>query len=542
MVSAYLDKDKPRRTEDAVTGNDGLAFRVDCWTRFRRFLILGVESNTIYASQKDILKGNISSLDECLAEDPVRAIKMIVEVSDQGLAYKNEPALFALAKASVHPELLVRKVAREAVIQVARTGTHFLHFLAYRDSMGKWNRSLRGTVEDWFKSKNPESLAYQVLKYPSRDGWSMKDALILGHPKSPTSAYSEIFDYVVHGTLQSMPGPHMHQIIAAEKLRREGAAMGHAKVAQIIIDHRLPREAVPTELLNLPEVWEALLTDMPITAMIRNLGKMTKVGVLSPGSAMASRVVDTIGNLVVLRKGRVHPIQLLAALKIYEQGHGGKGSLSWTPVKSIVNQLDESFYLAFKTITPSNKRIRLAVDVSSSMFGHKILGMDSLCARTGAAVMALVTAATEPNVSVVAYSHKLVDFSMRPSMRLDDVIRQMNRMEFGGTYCSLPIRQALQDRLEFDAFVSYTDSETSDGSRRWGGYYGSLDSSGMTDTCDTLLRQYRQMSGINARHAVVAFAANEVSIANPDDPGQMDFSGMDSSGPQILSEFIAGNL
>ena len=38
------------------------------------------------------------------------------------------------------------------------------------------------------------------------------------------------------------------------------------------------------EHLTSPEVWEALLEDMPMTALIRNLATMTRVGVLAPGS------------------------------------------------------------------------------------------------------------------------------------------------------------------------------------------------------------------------------------------------------------------
>lgn len=40
------------------------------------------------------------------------------------------------------------------------------------------------------------------------------------------------------------------------------------------------REHVPTDLLDSQEVWAALLDDMPMTAMIRNLGKMASIGLL----------------------------------------------------------------------------------------------------------------------------------------------------------------------------------------------------------------------------------------------------------------------
>ena len=36
-----------------------------------------------------------------------------------------------------------------------------------------------------------------------------------------------------------------------------------------------PREAIPTQSLNELEVWDALLQRMPLTALVRNLGKMS---------------------------------------------------------------------------------------------------------------------------------------------------------------------------------------------------------------------------------------------------------------------------
>ena len=44
-------------------------------------------------------------------------------------------------------------------------------------------------------------------------------------------------------------------------------------------------EAIPTQWLNELEVWDALLHDMPLTALVRNLGKMSAVGLVKPAPA-----------------------------------------------------------------------------------------------------------------------------------------------------------------------------------------------------------------------------------------------------------------
>ena len=55
------------------------------------------------------------------------------------------------------------------------------------------------------------------------------------------------------------------------------------------------------------QVWEALLKDMPMTAMIRNLGKMTNLGVFED-QANIKIVTDMLGDE---KHSRIHPIKVL---------------------------------------------------------------------------------------------------------------------------------------------------------------------------------------------------------------------------------------
>ena len=166
---------------------------------------------------------------------------------------------------------------------------------------------------------------------------------------------------------------------------------------------QLTREMVPTELLTHAVVWDALLERMPLTAMIRNLGVMTKVGLITPASNAARTVVDRLSDHEALRGARVHPVAVLVAMKTYAQGRGMKGSGKWSPVAQVVDALDKAFYLSFDNAPTTGKRIMLALDVSGSM-GAPVFGMDYLTCREASAAMALVTAATEPKHRFVAFT------------------------------------------------------------------------------------------------------------------------------------------
>ena len=98
---------------------------------------------------------------------------------------------------------------------------------------------------------------------------------------------------------------------------------------KLITEHDLPREAIPTQWLNEVEVWDALLQRMPMTAMIRNLGKMTSLGLIKPFSDAAKLIVRKLGDETALKRARIHPLAVLIAQKMYAQGHGEKGALKW---------------------------------------------------------------------------------------------------------------------------------------------------------------------------------------------------------------------
>jgi 60 kDa SS-A/Ro ribonucleoprotein len=568
VVTAFLDVLKPPARENATSHQGGAVFKADKWTRLRRFLILGSETGSIYQPQKQLAIQNIKVVAECLAEDSDRTLEEIADISENGRAAKPDAAILALAMASVVADDDVRREAYYLVSTVCRTGTHLLHFAAYRKLLGGgWGRGMREAVGGWFTDKTPRDLAYQAVKYPSRDGWALRDLLRLAHPGPFTQERSHLLRYITKG--QSA------LVDYADLLRRQNSAPSYpdwatflmavevikryvaekytiqqlTEIIDLIREYRIPREALPTQLLNEREVWEAMLLDghMPLHAMIRNLGKMGSIGLLR-GDLAEQEVLKAMDSPGRLRSARVHPLAILNAFAVYSSGKGLKGSLRWTPNKRIVSALDEAFYMAFGTIVPSGARIRLAVDVSGSMHSLRVSGMEAISAATGAAAMALITAATEPRADIVAFSGTMVPLEISPDMRLDAVLAKMRAIPYGGTIVSLPIVDAAQQGVrDIDAFVTYTDSETFNGYQRWGGFVSTSWGPRSRErieipTVSAALRDYRNRNGGKTRNAVVAFSTNDISVADPADPGQLDVAGFDTATPQLISDFIAGTL
>ena len=161
----------------------GYTFALDDAARLRRFLTLGVDGGTYYASDRALALENAQVLTRMAANDPDGLVATIVDVSVRGAAPRQNPALFALAYAASVPE--TAKAALDALPQVARTGTHLFLFAGYVEQFRGWGRGLRRAVAGWYTSKDVDQLAYQLVKYRQREGWSHRDLLRLAHPLIP---------------------------------------------------------------------------------------------------------------------------------------------------------------------------------------------------------------------------------------------------------------------------------------------------------------------------------------------------------------------
>jgi 60 kDa SS-A/Ro ribonucleoprotein len=534
--------------------NSGYSWQVDDWTRLDRFLILGAEAGTYYIGERELVKQNHDALIRCIKADGIRAVNRIVEISEAGRAPKNDPAIFALALVETHGDAQAKTHAFANLSKVCRIGTHLFHFAEYVNAMRGWGRGLRNAVGHWYVDRDADNLAHQAVKYQQRDGWSHADLFRLAHPKAPSSQHDAVFRWMLAGADSLGEREVKRKVGGEDRVAKYGAvgelpklvqAFEQAKrasiageIVKVIDEFDLPREAVPTQWLNEVVVWEALLERMPMTAMIRNLGKMTSLGLLAPFSDAKRLIVRKLRDETSLKRARIHPLAVLVAQKIYAQGHGDKGSLKWSPVSAVVDALDEAFYATFQNVEPCGKPVLLALDVSGSMAGSMIAG-SCISAREASAAMALITAATEPEHEIIAFSAAagghggklgggesgITRVNLSPRMRLADVIKRVEAIPMGGTDCALPMLWAARNKLDVSGFITYTDSET------WAGNIHPAQA----------LRQYRSEFVGDAKAVVVGMTSNGFTLADPNDRGMMDVVGFDTTAPAVIADFVRGS-
>lgn len=513
---------KPQPQRDQVENDaGGYVYALDRWSRLDRFLILGSEGGTYYATEQRLTKENAVNLAEAIAEDGARVVARILAISESGRAPKVQPAIFALAACAGFGDDATRALALgDALRRVCRTGSHLLTFCSYIEQFRGWGRGLRRGLRAWYEAKPVRELAFQALKYQNREGFTHRDVFRLAHPLATEADRAALYAWIVKG---DVPGDE-HASLAL--LRAHAAAKasedaGAATCVELITASGLPREALPSTWLREPEVWKALLPALPMTALIRNLATLTRVGVLTPKADWTRDVAARITDRAALRKARIHPIAILAALETYRSGKSARGSASWTPVAAIVEALDAAFALAFENVEPTGARTLVGLDVSGSMSSGAIAGVPGITPRVGAAAMALSFVRTERDVTVMAFSEDFVPFAIAKDESVASVVRRAEALPFMGTDCSLPVLYAMEHGLPVDLFVVLTDNET------WAG----------TIHADEALRQYRRRTGIAAKLVVVGMTSTGFTIADPNDAGMLDVVGFDAAAPALIADF-----
>lgn len=507
----------------------GVVFALDKWKRLERFLILGSDSNTYYSSAPKLTKENAACVTECWTEDCARTAHTIATISREGRAARNSSAIFALALGAIHPNKEARQNAFAAMQVVCRTSTHLFEFVDTMKQLGKgWGRAMKNAVRRWYDYKTDEQLAYQLVKYRQREGWTHRDLLRKAHVVAATSTRRAMFDWLCgREVLENKLPTNVIAHIKAMAVTEESVRL--VVFANMITRENLPWEALPTWANSKREVWEAMLSthNVPLTAMLRNLGNFARLGVSIPAEA-----IDRLTTPSELQKARIHPFNVLNAAKTYGEGKGFRGTNTWTPNRDIMRVLSESFFESFKAIKPTGKRIMLALDVSGSMSGATLMN-SALSAREASAAMAMATMRVEENVIVTGFTHlgmhnsghDIMPLQINPKMTLQQICHYASGLPFSGTDCSLPMLYAMEKQLDIDAFVIYTDSET------WAGRIAPVEA----------LRRYRDLSGIDAKLIVVGMTSTGFTIADPNDHGMLDIVGFDASAPAVIASFIAGS-
>ncbi|MGH8000200.1 MAG: TROVE domain-containing protein [Brasilonema sp.] len=514
----------PGRESEMIQGRSGgFMFDADLWKMLQRCLLIGTAKSTYYALKNELTEDFVEVTRQAIAKNPGRVAQAILYASD-GRAINNSAPILALVLLSMGEAPEAKKAFGEIFPQVVRTGSHFYEWLNYTKSLRGFGKVVREAGKNWFLREDVKGLAYQLLKYQQRYDFSHRDALRLFHVKPPTQEHQQLFEWVIKGweiLPTEIPSGALAQIWWYEWLKRN-PNQTHEAIVQGHLTHEM---AAPVGKMD-KSAWQLLFNEMPIGALLRNLGSLTEIGVLASGELVnLQRVEAVLNNKEHLRKGRIHPIDVLKALKTYESGGKlGRSKKTWNPVHKIVDILEKAVELSFDVVQPTGKVFMHAVDVSGSM-ANPIADMGLTCCEV-AATMALVTAKAEKSYMIRGFSSQFYHLGITAKDSFRSAVDKASNKNFGGTDASVAYEWMIRKKYKADVICFWTDSES------WAGYKHPSQA----------LAEYRNKVNPNIKAVYITLAPYQITLVDPNDPLSWDLGGFDPGTPRIIQMLATGEL
>lgn len=369
-------------------------------------------------------------------------IGLILRVAHSPKSPDPKNAIEALAVCVAYGEARTVTKAYSALNDCCRTPTHLFYFLHVcdavwkaRDQLGKgWGRARRTAIARWYTSRSPDALALAVTKYKQRHERTHAQVLKKAHvkvckyvPAQQQHDYNMVLRYALVGLTNEHESctPQLVKYLQDVETVKTADAFTCCEIIRAN-PGTICREHMRSDLLTNISVCTALLEHMPAHALLRQLGPMTKLHVLTPGAAITQHVCDKLTGNGSLRK--VHPIEVLKAKLQYDRGQSLKGSSKWEPVPAISRALDTAFNLAMDIVEPDDLRewevvnegvppcakrhICVAVDITGSMAWTPVCGAEALSARVAAGCLAYVTNKKLPDecVTTVGFGTSVQEF------------------------------------------------------------------------------------------------------------------------------------
>ncbi len=452
--------------------------------QYLQTLMTNTLGNTYYADGEELLQEAMDIHTRMMAEDPEFASRALVFARNEGLM-RLQP-LLGLAYLSKADTGLFSRVFN-SVIQIPSDLADFLTILSGL-GRGQGGRAVKREVAGFLNIVNE----YWALKYNGRGrGYSLGDAVATTHPKPVNERQKQIFRYL---TGQEADLSDLPQIAAFESLKLADTV---EEQISLITGGRLPHEIVTGAIKPGREIWNAILPQMPVFALLRNLNTLDRAGVLDENREY---ITGRLTSREILQKSKIMPFRFINAFENVKS--------DW--VRDVLRQAVE---LTFDNLPDIPGKTAIFLDISGSMNGEYL--------RTGSVFALALFKKTLGNAIFWLFDTEVEE--ARASMH-DSILTQAERIYArGGTDTGAPMRKLTAKKEKVDNIILITDEQQNTGSP----FYGEL-------------KAYRKKVNPEARAFIIDIAPYRTAVVPPVDQLTYYIYGWSDTVLQYISYAING--
>ena len=388
-------------------------------------LLSNTIDNTFYADSEKLLKEANEMHDLMLEKDPEFAAKALVFARNKG--FMRLQPIFGLVKLSSVSTDLFAKVFNKVILIPSDLQDFFT--ILEGQGRGQGGRAIKRQAANFLNSISE----YWAIKYNgSGRGYSLTDIIKTVHPKPVNAKQEAIFAYLAGREYDEAQVP---QISAFESLKK--TTKTRERIA-LIEKGKLPHEVVTGVIKPDNKIWTAILHQMPIFALLRNLNTLDRAGVIDENKEY---IRDVLNDPERLAKSKILPFRFVTAFHQIDN--------SW--LKDVLRLAVE---LTFNNLPDIDGKTAVFLDVSGSMEGNYL--------RTGS-VFALALY-KKTNGKGIFWTFDTEVYDPKPSM-YDSILTQAeNIVALGGTDTGAPVRKLRSDNILVDNIIIITDEQQNTGS------------------------------------------------------------------------------
>uniref|UniRef100_A0A336M9Z0 CSON013130 protein n=1 Tax=Culicoides sonorensis TaxID=179676 RepID=A0A336M9Z0_CULSO len=342
---------------------------------------------------------------------------------------------------------------------------------------------LRNFLQKWYDKRSVEELTEMIAEHRKLNGWRHKDILTLAHVKFTDDVKKKIVDTAFKRGSQLVAETTDEDAIVKKLVDVCRARMSEdpREVSEIVSQHKLRFDHLPSALYKSPEVWEKCLPHLRYSELLNCVHILQDLNLLTSQSPLTKKVGFALGNTKTLKEAKLHPIQLYTELQLYEHNerytenvhetHRAKkvAKLKLIPSKEIVKKLRTAFEQSFDCYPATGARLIITIDNRHGMYNKKILSKHlskHITCIEASVIIALTYLKRERDVKILTFTDEETDpggievLALQKSMSFEDAIKFCETRKRKVTLHSLelPWNFAKTKGFKADVFLTITDS------------------------------------------------------------------------------------
>jgi 60 kDa SS-A/Ro ribonucleoprotein len=488
------------KTANTVNKSGGHAYKRSSEEALAQYAVMGTIGNQ-YHVQND---GNLEAMSKLVKEASPEFVAKLAIYSRRS-AFMKDMSAFLLATLMTL-DLQLFKFAFPKVIDNGKMLRTFMKTVRSgvvgRKSFGN---AAKKAIQKWLNDRTD----HQLVDDSIGNDPSMKDMLMMVHPKPATEERSALYAYL-------MDKPHNAEILP--QFIKDFEAFKKAAKGSRVMPEINWQFLSTLELSN--EEWKDIGLNMKWHATRMNINTLQRHGVFADPT-MVEVVAKRLADKEQVKRSKVFPYQLFAA---YKQTNDAPAQIR--------EALNVAMEAATENVPEIKGKVVVAVDCSGSMRScivpPRAGATTTILCNDVASLIAATILRSSKNVDVYRFDTNSVKITLNPS---DSVFANANKIGFngGGTDCSATLRDLNHRNEHVDVMFIVSDNES------WAdrGYYGA--STGVMAEWAKL-----QQRCPNAKLVCIDLQANASTQATSG-PSRLNVGGMSDNVFEVVNQFLSGD-